>query len=85
MWREVMAKLRCPCGNVLSNVSWPAKNNGFFVRSDKAGEIGADIIDDGSDVWECDKCGRIGFSIDNSVKWFTPDSGKYESICAWGE
>ena len=77
-----MARLKCKCGNVLSNVSYPSKNNGWFLRDV---DVYKDPIDDGSEVWECNKCGRIGFTINNSVKWFTPDSGKYESICAWGK
>ena len=81
-----MARLKCPCCNVLSNVSCPSKNNGWFLRDvDVESDKPKDPICDGQDVWECNKCGRIGFSVDNSVKWFTPDSGKYESICAWGE
>lgn len=77
-----MTKLRCTCGEILSDVSSPCRSNGWLIRDIDLEKSDLCIIQDGVDVWECSKCGRIaiGNRIDSSVKWFFPESGKPENI-----
>lgn len=79
-----MGKLGCPCGNVISSVSYPNECIGTVVTQTeydmKSGKTDFDLVDNGRDVWECRECGRLAVSYpgrtDNTVKWYSPDDGK---------
>lgn len=80
-----MAKLKCKCGNEISNVISPSPNNAWLLsdsilENKKWEDI--DIIEEGVDVWECRECGRIAFgnNHDNRVIWFFPEDSEYNSI-----
>lgn len=75
-----MGKLKCLCGEILSNVADPSKNNGWLLKDvdleDAVGWEASDIICKAAYVWECHNCGRI--AINNSigfVKWYKPEDG----------
>lgn len=77
-----MAKLRCPCGDILSNSAWPNETQGWLVTCFQLEVVDEDngVMDVGRDIWECKSCGRLAFSYpgkdDNTVKWYSPDDGK---------
>ena len=76
-----MSKLKCLCGEVLSNVISPNETEGLLLRNidlefynKKSND---EIIEMGRDVWECNKCGRLAVSFpkkdDCNVKWYYPE------------
>jgi hypothetical protein len=71
-----VARLRCLCGNEISNNLSPSPNNGWLVN-DHDWTI-YDSVDDiiVRDVWECHECGRIAFGNfhDSGVKWYEPSN-----------
>ena len=79
-----MARLKCLCGNSLSNVCSPNEMEGYLLTDmdmefddDKSC---LDIMDIARCVWECDKCGRLAFNFPNkdsdTVKWYKPENGE---------
>jgi hypothetical protein len=76
-----MARLRCPCGETLSNVMSPSSNNGWLLGDVEIENLEnwtpSDIMERGRIVWECHRCGRIaiGNQIDSTVKWYKPEDG----------
>lgn len=76
-----MGELQCLCGKALSNVSCPSPNNAWLLRDfdikDAKNWDACNIIENGRDVWECHKCGRIaiGNCFNASVKWYRPEDG----------
>lgn len=79
-----MAKLRCPCGNTLSNDVSPNNVEGIIIKNidlqfeDKKDLL--EVLDLGRDIWECGKCGRLAISFptkkDTLVKWYVPEDNK---------
>jgi hypothetical protein len=84
-----VAKLRCICGTVLSNVSCPNTVEGYLIKDlDMEAADGRDVcglMDIARGVWECHACGRLGFSYpnkeDSTVKWYVPEDGKPGALC----
>jgi hypothetical protein len=67
-----MAKLRCECGELLSNSLFPNHVEGEIRGSYEYKE---------RDVWECDECGRLAIDVIGKdgleeVKWYVPSDGK---------
>ena len=81
-----MAKLTCPCGAQLSNVTSPNTIEGYMVNNmqliNQMGETieTLDLISIGRGIWECYECGRLAFDFpkirDSTVKWYLPEDGK---------
>jgi len=79
-----MARLKCVCGNSLSNCSSPNEVEGRLIKDmdmefdDEKSCL--DIVDISRLVWECEKCGRLAFNYpkmdSNSMKWYKPENGK---------
>lgn len=79
-----MGKLRCLCGNQISDVLCPSPNTGLLIRDrDMEAADGKDIVgllEIGRDVWECHECGRIAVmrpdgDCDAPAKWYKPEDG----------
>jgi len=78
-----MGKLRCKCGNILSNVASPNEVEGYLIKDQDLEFEGlrdsSDIMDIGRLVWECNECGRLAVSYpgkdDATVKWYVPEDG----------
>lgn len=81
-----MGKLRCPCGNVISNVQWPCPYVGYAVtqtdyddHSDNSEDGVRELVMGSRSIWECSECGRISFDEprgEHTVKWYVPEDGK---------
>jgi hypothetical protein len=74
-----MGKLKCPCTNTISNTLSPSKRNGWLLKDRDLHDRMDDLcpIEHGSDVWECDRCGKIAIGRpDNKVKWYAPLDGE---------
>lgn len=75
-----MAKLKCLCGEILSNVRDDNEVNGnlvpFWMLAAHSGDL--DVIEHGIDTWECPSCGRIAIQIgeDGTMKWYRPEDGE---------
>lgn len=75
-----MTKIQCLCGENLYDVTCPGPNKGWLLRDidicDAKNWAASDIIENGRDVWECHKCGRIaiGNCVNADVKWYSPES-----------
>ena len=76
-----MGKLKCPCGEILSNSGWPNETTGWLTTCWRLERIddSSDVMD-GRGMWECKSCGRIAFDFPNpgdaTVKWYVPEDGK---------
>jgi hypothetical protein len=75
-----MGKLKCVCGDIISNTSAPNNVEGvLFNLYDTATDknIGELIDESGRDVWECKRCGRLAFAYPDKcgaqVKWYCPE------------
>jgi hypothetical protein len=74
-----MAKINCPCGAQLSNVS-ETQTNGYFVSDallSSSDELEEDILNQ-REVWMCYECPRVW--IENSGgsnvgTWYKPNTG----------
>ena len=77
----IMAKIKCVCGNVLSNTLFPNEIEGMLLTSEDLEFIDSkdciEIDEIGRDVWECDQCGRLAINFpdrrSNTVKWYRPE------------
>ena len=59
-----MSKVNCPCGNQMSDVSFPSNVTGYLIRSLDIDD--AHVLDHipRRDIWECHECGRIAVEMD---------------------
>lgn len=80
-----MARLKCPCGEVLTNTGIPNEVEGILLRDIDLEWIGNDSVNLleidglGRDIWECSSCGRLAISWPqlrgSLVKWYWPEDG----------
>ena len=82
-----MAKVKCKCGNTISNGSSPSHHQAWlFSDETKEKVIMEDKIidahDDCIDLWECVECGRIAFGNrnDDEIVWYTPDAKPQQTL-----
>jgi hypothetical protein len=73
-----MAKLKCVCGEILSNVRSSNEVEGLLLRGvdlefeDK--KDNCDLLELGRSVWECGECGRLGIVFEGgAVQWYRPE------------
>lgn len=82
-----MAKLKCLCGDELSNTMQPNDIEGTLLADydiDNIESFEEDIIMGidvwGRSVWECKECGRLAINHpkrdSNTVKWYKPENGE---------
>ena len=79
-----MAKMRCRCGEVLSDVSQPNKATGQILLGDwfeREFEDGGRV---GRQVWECGKCGALWIDDGPKMRCYIPqpDDGKRDILAA---
>lgn len=83
-----MARLKCLCGNTLSNTISPNPGTGIILTdndledildAESPDDMAAQISDRERDVWECSGCGRLAVNFplrsDSTVKWYKPEDG----------
>lgn len=79
-----MARLRCPCGETLSNVLSPSPNVGHLVTDAQVENMldnridQAQLMEMARYIWECGNCGRLAVSFPRQphVVWYVPEDGK---------
>ena len=87
-----MSKLKCLCGNVLSNVGIPNEMEGIIIKdSDLVFNTKLtymEVMNKGRTVWECKMCGRLAISYpeknDNEVKWYKPENKEPGNLMKFG-
>lgn len=71
-----MGKLKCKCGNVISDNS---PNNTLMaaegIEACNSGDDLFDILLEGYDIWECDKCFRLAITRrdQDEIYWYTQE------------
>lgn len=83
--REVIP---CPCGNRIFHTGLPSDQVALLLPSAISFEFEpVDRFPDHiPDVYECEKCGRLGISPrtgkGGAVRWYSPDDGQYGKVAA---
>lgn len=86
-----MAKLVCPCGEILSSVGCPNEMEGRVYADWDFEKVYGDLSFRNLHrlfraVWECWNCGRLAFNHpglkDVTVKWYVPENGKHGNLMA---
>ncbi len=71
-----MGKLKCICGNILSDTCHPDINQGLLISS---WDDENHNFENNYEVMECDKCGALAIEYPKNspeVKWYIPFDGK---------
>ena len=84
-----MASCKCPCGEILHNVSVPNESVGYYMSGEDywrcinltdghctMHELFGAMDSAAIEVWCCKACGRIGFSNCGEMRWYRPDANK---------
>lgn len=74
----------CPCGNHISDTALPNDQVAMLVPGAITEEFDGigQFYDDIPQVYECDKCGRLGVFVNNYGRWYSPDDGWYGKVAA---
>lgn len=80
-----MARLKCICGNTLTNGSYPSRHHGDIVTQNvmENYEIAGSLVGVPTiDVWECPECKALALFLPrkHEANWYTPASPIQETL-----